>query len=240
MRAILTILFVAVFFACFTQQGKGTSTNNGVPLHTNFIADAGLDATELRSVVKLAKLCGMEQVAEVRTFHYLPTSYRGIEVTGADQISGRNITYKTLEIFREGWTYKPKPTGPLQTISVGPFWVEGLGIPATHTATLFNTVSGSVRVNVEAGISNNVADTIIRAFTSTNFLVRESKGIGGLEIGGVDRSLIERENLSRPDMLTKGETSDYYWIRFAGGLNYECVLSSNKVCVVSVRFPPTP
>ncbi len=236
MRASIAFLVAAAIIVCFKQENKATPTNNVVSLHTDFTADARLDATELSNVVKLASMCGIEQVAEVRTFHYFPTSSRGIEVTSADQMSGRNITYKTSEIFREGWAYKSKQTGSMQAISVGPFWVEGLGIPTTHTAKLFNTVNGFIHVEVETGISTNVADMIINAFTSTNFLVRESQGIGS-----VDKSLIEGENLSRPDRLVKARTAGHYGISFSGGGSiYECGFSSNKTSVFSVTLPPTP
>ena len=235
MSASIPTYFAAAIFACFAQQTKATLTNSGVSVHTSFIANARLDAAELSNVVKVANMCGIQQVAEVRTFYYLPTSSRGIEVTGADHVSGRNVTYQTLEIFREGWFYKAKPAGTLQAISVGPFWVDGLGFPTTHKATLFDTVNGSIRLQVGAGISTNDADTIISAFTSTNFLVRESQGIGS-----VDWPLIKSENLSRPNMLMKAETKDHYLIWFSEGLNYECVVSSNKVWVLSFRYPPTP
>ena len=236
MRATLPVLFLAAILACFVQLSKATPTNYVARINTKFIADAKLDADDLTNVVKLAKLCGIGQVVEVRTFHYLPGVSRGIEVTGADYVSGRDVTYQTVEIFREGWFHNARPAKTLPGTSVGLFWVEGLGLATTHAVRLFDTVNGLSRVEVGFGISTNVTDTIINAFMHTNFIIRESPGFES-----VVKPSIEQENLRRPEMLTRAENKDHYMINFSGGGRiYECVLSSKKVYVVSFELPPTP
>ena len=152
MRKYLAIIIATVIFGFFARGGDAATTNNLANIRRNFLPDATLFTDELDTVVTLAKSCGIETVAEVRTFHYLPGSFRGIQVISAEKVDGRKVRYQTLEIFRAGWSVKTKPTGPLQIISIGEFWVESLGLPQQHELTIFTTTNGTIRVEVEAGI----------------------------------------------------------------------------------------
>jgi hypothetical protein len=229
MNSGLIIQFVAVLVACFNITAAVT---NNLPVRTKFVTDAVLSPDELNIVVKFAKSRGMSNVAEVETFHYQPGNlYRGIKVTSPEKVSGRKITYQTLEIFREGWNWKAKPTTPGQVISVGPFWVEGLASwPKDNELTTFVTAKGTIRVNVEAEIPIATADKIIKCFATGKILYAD-------ELMKVTR---EHINFSQPKHLRIShkdgpEAALHYWISFSqSNEQFKFVLRDNDVKVVSV------
>ncbi len=221
MRSLIPSVCVCVILSLCVRNGMSALTNSVASIRTNFIADAVLSADEIGTVSRLAKTCGIDQVVEIRTFHIAPTIVRGIEAIGADHVQGRTVTYETLEVFRDGWSVKSRPTGQLQAVSLGHFWAEGLGIPQTHERTLFTTAKGTIRVHLQPGLPLDMADKIIKAVTSGQI-------IGNKPIG------LQSEDVSHPDWLAPGKSHDHFWIGFSGSLDrYVGVLRGNKVSMVS-------
>lgn len=227
MNSRLVIHFITILIACLNVTASVTNP----PVRTNFVADAILSADEMDLVVKFAKSRGFGEVAEVKTFHYLPTLYRGILVTSQEKAIGRKITYKTLEIFREEWSWKTKPKGAGQVTSMGKFWVEGLdGWPKEIELTTFATSKGIIRVRVEDEIPIASADEIIKRFTTGKILYANE----------FDKGTAEHINFSRPNRLRISRKDDpgaetHYWISFSESNDQiEFVLSKNDVKVVSV------
>jgi hypothetical protein len=221
MKNYPAIICAAVAFVFMAHDDRAATTNAPVPIHTNFVSDAVLTADEVGTIVKLAKKCGISHVAEVRTFHYLPTLVRGIEVTSTDDVDGRNATYETLKVFRKDWSGATVPSAPFAAISLGDFWVNGPGIPELHTATLFNVARETIHVQVGPDIPIETADTIIKAFTTTNIF------------GTASRTFLS-EDLSRPDFLGSAGLENLYWIGFSGSDNrYEFTVTGSKVRITA-------
>jgi hypothetical protein len=229
MRAHLFIVCVTVFVGCLTPSCFATPTNTVASVKTNYVSNGILTADELDTVVKLANSCGIIQVAEVSTFHRLPSLDPSIEVIGADYINGRKVTYETLEVFKEGWAWRTKPTGTLSAVSIGQFWVEG--IPEHHELTIFNTGKGPIRVNVDGKIPIDVADRIVKAITVGTIHYSKTFDLA--------RQSFEIEDRSQPNWIKVRveDQSGHYWIGFGGSLNeYQLELNGEDVTMLSVTF----
>jgi hypothetical protein len=175
MKLHLIIATVVILLGCMQPDAAWASTNSLASIRTIFATNATLATNDLEAVVKLANLCGMSEVAEVKTFHIGRMVYHAILVTGPEKVDGRKITFQTLEVQREGWSYKAKPAGRPFVNSVGQFWVEELQPLESHELTTFATAKGNVRVSFKTGISIDIADKIIftlkiSAFRVVNFL----------------------------------------------------------------------
>ena len=216
---------VVALFACSLRGIAAGSTNNPSSVQMNFVADATLSADEVKAIVKLAESCGIGKVTEVKTFHHLPSSIRGILVTSDKKVDGRKVTFQTLEVFREGWARETKPTSPAQAKSVGAFWVPGMAWPQTHELMSFATAKGTILVNMDAEIPIDVADRIVRAFATGRIRYAND----------VLPRLMRAEDFSRPEWLSKSSKGDRFWISFSGRLDrYEFTLSGSDVEVLRV------
>jgi hypothetical protein len=226
MKSQVAILCAMLALVCQTGiQAAGASGQ--VSIRTNFVADAVLRPEELAAVVGLAESCGVGQVASVESFHYLPSTSRGILVTSLERTNGRKVSFDTVEVFREGWAYKSKPADPAKTRSSGQFWVEAQRSPTAHELTTFSTPRGTIRVELGSGVPIDVADGIVRAFTtgrirySDEFIPRRSKGA----------------DFMRPNWLRKSDEGNLYEASFSGSLNrYQFTLVGDEVRIVSVIY----
>jgi len=211
----------------FPRTIKAADTNSQGGIRTKFVADAVLKPEELAAVVDLAKSCGMGQVASIESFHYLPSIIHGILVTSIEHTNGRKVTFSTVEVFREGWAYKPKPADLAKGRSSGQFWVDAQQSPTIHELTMFSTPQGTIRVELSSGIRLDVADRIIKAFTTGRIKYSDES---------TNRSS-KRADFFRPDWLGRSDSVNTYEITFSGGLNrYRFTLAGETVEIVSVIF----
>jgi hypothetical protein len=213
----------ALLIALSLKETSAADTNRPTLISTNFVADAVLKPEEIAAVVRLAKSCGVGQVAKVETFHYLPTVSRGILITSVERTNGRKITFDTVEVFREGWESRSTP--PAQARSSGQFWVDVLQSPTVHELTTFITPQGTIRVDLGSGTPIDLADSIVTAFTSgrirysDEFIERQSR----------------RADFLRPNWLRKTGEPNLYEISFSGGLNrYKFMLVGGEVRITAV------
>ena len=226
MRTCLAIVLAVLGLMPIWGRAQAVITNTVLGVRTEFITDALLTDEEVKAVVALAKDCGFEEVAVVRTFHFLPTLQRGIEATSKDQIAGRTITYQTVVIYREGWSEQLKPTGPLRTISNGSFWVENL-ILKNHELTLFNTSKGVVRVELGHDVSLVEADKVIDALTCGRIHFADDFVKGRYR--GID--------FAHPSRLKKGDQTGEFSVSFSDGMaEFGLELSGKDVTILGETF----
>jgi len=154
------ILIGAVLAAGGQAVVAGTSERAG--FETNFVAGATLSARDLDSVVKLAKLSGMDRVFGVSTERHL--SGITITVRGDEKIDGRKVVFKTLGIHRDGWQSVKRPTQGLR--SVAEFWVEASTQPQTQERTIVRIGDRELWVGLLNGIKPEGADKVIGALLS--------------------------------------------------------------------------
>jgi hypothetical protein len=218
-------ILCAVLALLFQRGIRAADANSQGGIRTNFVADAVLRPDELAAVVGLAKSCGVGQVASVESFHYLPSTSRGILVTSIERTNGRKVTFDTVVVFREGWAYKSKPADPAKGRSSGQFWVDPQQSPTAHELTTFSTPRGTIRVELSSGVPIDVADRIIKAFTTGR--IRFSDQFTEIQSKGAD--------FLRPTWLGRSDSANAYEISFSGGLNrYRFMLVGDTVQIVFV------
>jgi hypothetical protein len=84
---------------CSAQQ-----TNSQSPkIKTNFVKDAILSDKEIKQVLELAKMCGIEKAGVISTFHFRPGRGKGVNVESIRRINGRDTYFETLAIQKESW-----------------------------------------------------------------------------------------------------------------------------------------
>ncbi len=220
-------VFYALLALLSPKAISAADANDQQIIRTNFVADAILKPDEMVSVIALAKSCGVSQVAGIETFHYLPSNTRGIRVISVERTNGRRVTFDTVEILRQGWTYKSKPEDPAKTRSNGEFWVaKDLRPTIHHELVTFSTPQGTIRVIVSPEITMNIADRIIKAFTT-----RRIKYAGDSIRGESDAA-----DFARPTWLGKSATANVYEISFGSSplVRYTFTLNGDTVRIVSV------
>src|SRR6476620_1275189 len=83
---VVTIVVTQGFLGCFAAEKI-----SAVGVRTDFVREAVLSERDVATVVKLAKDCGINNVAEIFTFN-MGSSVCGIGVKGAEVIEGRQVT----------------------------------------------------------------------------------------------------------------------------------------------------
>jgi len=222
-------------------------SNDAAQIRTNFVTNAALSTDDLDAVVKLAKQCGMSNVEEVDTFYYRPgTTSCGVEVKSPELVNGREITFQTLIVNRDGWSYRTNPGGAQQIPRVGSFWVYPRVRPEDHKETIFKVGNDTLRVTISDEIPIQTADKIVEAFGSGRIHFKDDT---------VKRQ-VEQENLTPPGTFTKPaylhptwvgtsegqnfnlgppERENHFWITFYGSLDrYEFDLDGDNVKILAV------
>ena len=226
MKPMLAVICALIVLS--SQRGMSAAGTNDQPvIRTEFVADAVLNREELNAVVGLAKASGMDEIASVKTFHHLPSGGRGILVTSAERISGRKVSFNTLEVFREGWAYRPKPAVPARSKSSGKFWVDAQQRPTAHELTTFSTSKGTIRLQVSAGIPIDMAERIVNAFTTGRISYADE----------FTKSSCKGVDFSQPQWLGRADSGGVYEISFSGGQNrYKFTVVGDGVRIESVVF----
>ena len=112
-RKTFTVLFIfSSFFAMcgVNSSGADSTVRTNTPqsklpqVKTTFVDDAKLNEQEVKDVVSLARQCGIDQPAEVSTFHYRPIGGKGISVKSVERVKGVDITIDEISIEKIGWT----------------------------------------------------------------------------------------------------------------------------------------
>lgn len=122
-----------------------------------FVEDAKLTEREVKDVISLARQCGIDQPSEVRTFHYLPTSTRGIDVKSVEVVKGADVTFDTLVINNTGWI-NSEPDKDSKRI--GKFWASPSNKYTTHLR-VYDFRKEKIRVEIGPRITTELADKIV-------------------------------------------------------------------------------
>lgn len=155
-------IFLMLVAALIMQESAPAATNDLLPLRTNFVSGASLSGSELESVIKLAKLCGIENVTAVSTARHL--SGVSIAVRGDEKIDARKVLFKTLLVRRVGWPGGKPPTKA--TRSIDEFWVEASTRPQEDERTIARVGDRTFWVGLLNGIKPEAADRVIAAFVN--------------------------------------------------------------------------
>jgi hypothetical protein len=129
-------------------------------VRTNFNKDATLAPDQVRSVIQLAKECGMSEFGEIGTRAIQPYNFFYAYVKTKERTIGRRSAYDQMDVYYSGWKGFIKLEKARQ---VNDFWVNP---PFTVTFQFAEvTVKGkSYKVRMPDEISLGVAERIFGAF----------------------------------------------------------------------------
>lgn len=205
-RWILVLAFVCLVVCC----GRGAETNIVKGVRTHF-ESAVLSDTELATVIRLAKRCGITNVVEVDTFYYLPGGDRGIEVKGAEEIRGRKISFVTVTIDRDKWMGKEVRQHSMVLKSIGEFWVSRYGV-ITNVLTTFSINGGTIRVKLSDDVPLPTADKIVEAFAAGRIRFSSGSILSKSQLDGVDFSKPESLSYTKDGFHISYATSSMSWV----------------------------
>lgn len=179
---------------------SGSAVEPPKAIKTDFAAGANLLPSELKQVVALAKQCGMVDVAEVSTFHYVPGGGRGISVKSTERVDGRNTSFDTVTIHKSG-SDSPSPSKD-GVIRDGNFWGDK---DSKHTTVLRSYEFNKQAVKIEIGLGVDIAfaDKVIPLIGANEGLIHKES---------VRRQFEALAN-SKPQAIYKGDF-DGYELRF--------------------------
>jgi len=170
------------------------------PVTRNFIADAKLTPSEVKQVLELAKKCGINHPSEVRTFHYLPTSGRGISVKSLEKVDGRNTSFDMVTISKKGWDQGEAETN---SIRVGNFWAEK---DAKYSTLLrrYEFKKAAIQISIGKGVDLAFADKVIPLIDGKKVLFDNDS----------NREQFEELKDSKPVAISKSYSGGGYELRF--------------------------
>jgi hypothetical protein len=154
---LVTILATQGFLGCFAAEKISLA---GV--RTNFVREAVLSVGDVTTVVKLAKDCGVKDIAEVFTFN-MGSSACGIGVKGVEVTDGRLVTSVNALVCCKKWGSRRSSRARDVLKSSGGFWIER-GDVCTNVVTTFTTPTGVARVQLSDSVPLSTADKIVDAF----------------------------------------------------------------------------
>jgi hypothetical protein len=159
---LIAILLTVCLNAFWTSCQAGESSGTGANLPTNFVERGVLSPAEISSAIALAKQCGLAEAASVETYYFQPISLDwnyGIEVRGREVVSGRWISYVTVDICRH-------EAGPERKMkSLGKFWVAP-GEVRTNDFATFVVSNRTIRVEMPRTLALATADKVVDAFAA--------------------------------------------------------------------------
>lgn len=168
--ALAALVFAASMFCCLAVE-----TNLFPGVTTEFAPEARLSASELATVIELAKRCGVPDAAEVSTYNnYHPSPFFSIAVKSREVARGRKVTFVTLQIDREKWSSRELRQSSRVVKSIGEFWVARGGL-TTNVLTTFAASGRTIRLRVADGIPLPTAERIVQAFAAGSVRYADQK-----------------------------------------------------------------
>jgi hypothetical protein len=189
--------------------GRTNSSPQKVPqIKTIFVDDAKLTDQEVKDVVSLARQCGISEPGEIRTFHYLPTTHRGISVKSVELVQGSDITFDEIHIGNIKWT---KSVPDENTKRVADFCATPSEKYTTHLR-VYDFRGEQIRVQIWAGITPELADKIIPLIAAKKVRFPDNKGL--INSNNEMKMMIDL----KPSGISKNDDGGL-WLHVSGLLN---------------------
>lgn len=190
-------------------QRHTIETTNRAGIKLSYIKEAKLNEIELQQVLTLAQGVGITNIASVSTVYGIPGMSRHVIIKSGERINGRNISYCGVSISRTGWQARKKTDEDLQP---GDFQVEASGKYTTLERT-YELAGVTRRVSI-AEKDIEVADLAIPLIAARKVRFKNEPPNNDLDFG---RFQFERMDPSKPDVLTKGHSTNEYELEFSEG-----------------------
>lgn len=155
----------------------------------NYVSRAVLSADQEKIVLELAAQRGIKRVAEIATHNIYPSDARGITVTGYDQIEGRLVSNRILNIQFKDWALPGQVPGK-GDIQIGKFWA---GEPFTRKQTILEVAGKDYRISSIDGLSAEEGEGVLGRLLNGKYLVAE----------GVRRASLTQIDWSKPQFIRK-------------------------------------
>ena len=159
---ILLLLFVLVLVSvCPITFSQPFGTFSGIKI--NYGKGPMLSGQEVDIAIKLARRAGMTNIAEIYSYYLHPSPQVGIGVKGHETITGRRLSFVSIQIETEGLAEEiiRRPTEIL--VSEDNYWI---GAIRTNTFTLFEAKGRTIRVSLSDKVSVEQADSLIAALAT--------------------------------------------------------------------------
>ena len=206
---VLLFLGVAVLggakvgFAADQTKTSKQPVQEPKPVKTDLANGAYLSPSEVRQVVALAKKCGIADVGEVSTFHYLPVGGKGISVKSTERVDGRNVSYDRVEVHKTGWNSSTASSNKVKRD--GNFWCN-VGGKYTTLFRSYEFKTRTIKIQIGKGVDIALDDQIIGLFVQNKVQVDND----------FNRRQFDELWITKPEGLFQRDSKRGYELRFEG------------------------
>jgi hypothetical protein len=221
---LLAAVLSGALVSCSTPEAGSVAG-----IKTSFVPEARLSGRELRQIVALAQQSGISQAGGVSSYHIIPSSMCGFQVSSVETIRGRRVSYLTLNVNHTRWE-KPQKDDflPVQR-RLGGFWTQ-TGVDE-KVVTTFVVHGKTVRAQWESGLSLATADKIVRLFERGKYRFKHAKDKEYMGIGG-------KIDVSELAYVGRGERAGTYMIDISRGeccsISFTFTMDGNIATIVEV------
>ena len=130
-----------------------------------YVKQAILSKEEEKVVTALAKKRGIKKIAKISTFNLHPTPFRGISVKGVEEIKGREVSFKVLNVTYKKWSFPNSKPGK-RDLQMGDFWAGPAG---TQKQTILKVNKKVFRVASLKGLEIKECESILALFLAGKY-----------------------------------------------------------------------
>ena len=122
-----------------------------------YVKQAVLSKEEEKVVIALAKKRGIKKIAKISTFNLYPSTARGISVKGVEELKGREVSFKVLNVTYRKWSFPGSKPGK-RDLQIGDFWASPAG---TQKQTILKVNKKEYRVASLRGLEIKECESIL-------------------------------------------------------------------------------
>ena len=130
-----------------------------------YVKQAILSKEEEKVVTELAKKRGIKKIAKISTFNLHPTPFRSISVKGVEEIKGREVSFKVLNVTYKKWSFPNSKPGK-RDLQMGDFWAGPAG---TQKQTILKVDKKEYRVASLKGLEIKKCESILALFLAGKY-----------------------------------------------------------------------
>jgi len=141
-----------------------------------------LSKEQEKVVIDLAQKRGIKKIAKIYSYNVYPTAARGIRVKGAEQVKGREVSFKVLNVTYKKW-FHPGSAPRKGDLQMGDFWA---GKPGTQKQTILKVDKKEYRAGSVQGISIEECESILGLFLAGEY--NHGPGVNEKSLNQIDWS----------------------------------------------------
>ena len=170
---------------------------NPLQVKTKFESGLRLTPDQLKTVLSLARRCGITNIASVESFRFIPVPIPRIRVESAEEKRGRRVLINVLNMKFSAWNDETEIHPKAKRLRG--FWVDPPYVEI-QISTLFKINGLLAKVYVDKVITIEVADKIMEAFAKKAVRFKsksDERKFDGLVSEFVPTSLISEKEENR-------------------------------------------